>query len=828
MQDQAQVVIIGAGIVGCSTAYYLTQLGWHDVVVLEQGPLYKVYGSTSHAPGLMFQHNHAKSFCQLAMWSVETYSRVQAAKVMDERCFWQTGSFEIAHTPERWQELKRKLGTAKSWGLEAFLVTPAEIKARVPQMCTDDLFGAFYVPSDADIKGVALLEGLTKLAEVGGAKFYPFTRVTAIDVKNGVVQGVTTTEGKVRAENVICAAGLWGPLVGKMAGVGIPQTPCEHLYVKTEPLPELAGAREELEQPFVRYQDRDMYFRQHREAYGFGSYRHAPLIVFADELQENDHPAIAPFKAEHFEESMRDAVERYPCLSNAGIADAFNGMFSFTPDGCMNLGQASAVRGFWSAEAVWVTHGGGVGKAIAEWMVSGTPPLDLREHDINRWHSFQLNRDYVRARAEYQYIAVYDIIHPLEQSSAARGIRVSPFYVRQKELGGEFFESAGWERPQWYTSNEELEYEGRRWSRKGWAARQWSPIIAAEHWATRNRVGLFDLTAFTKLQVHGPGALAFLQSITANEMDQPVGRTTYTAMLNERGGIEADLTVTRLSVELFWVITGGSAGMHDIAWMRRHMPNDGSVEISDITSKYATLGLWGPRARDLMRRISSSRTINDEWSNNAFPYMTSREATIGLVPVRAIRISYAGELGWELYTHSEFGLKLWDTLWEEGQEFGITAVGSGAFDSLRLEKGYRLWGADIHSEYDPFSAGLGFAVKLTKGDFIGRESLVVLKEKGITRKLCCLKFDDADVAVLGKEPILRSDSNQFESTGRVLGYVTSANQGYTVGQSIAYGYLPVECAKVGTRVNVYFLGDEYSATVTQEPLFDPKMIRVKS
>ncbi len=827
MRTQAQVVIIGAGVVGCSTAYYLTQMGWRDVVVLEQGPLFQVYGSTSHAPGLIFQHNNSRSFCQIAQWTVEFYKQVQDAQVAPEKCAWQVGSLEIAQTPERWHELKRKLGNAQAWGLEARLATPDEIKKLVPIMRVDDLYGAFYVPSDMDIKGAPLLAGITKLAQAGGAEFYDYTRVTGIDVSpsNGNaprVRAVKTNQGEIQCEYVVCAAGLWGPVIGKMAGVPIPQTPCEHLYVRTTPLDELAKARDELEMPIVRAQDRDLYFRQHRDAYGGGSYAHHPLIHFADELRDDDHPALTPAPPQNVEHFMSEMSTRFPATAHAQIADAFNGMFTFTPDANMNLGESMRVRGFWSAEAVWITHGGGTGRVLAEWMTMGTPPLDMREHDINRWHGYAFSQPYLRARAERQYIEIYDIIHPLQQTLNPRQIRVTPFYERQKTLGAEFFEAVGWERPQWYTSNPPLPLGEGQGMRDGWAARYWSPIIAAEHQATRARVGLFDLTAFTKLEIKGRGALAFLQRVAANEMDRPIGHVTYTAMCNERGGIETDLTVTRIAADEFLIVTGGGMGMHDLAWLKKNLRAEEDVIITDVTSAYATLGLWGPRARELMQKISY-----DDFSNEGFPYVTSKQVYVGFIPVRAIRISYAGELGWELYAPTEYALKLWDTIWDAGQAFGIAAVGGGAFESLRIEKGYRFWGSDIHAEYNPFEAGLGFAVKLNKGDsstsspqgFIGRDALVKSKEERVKRKLVCMTFDDPNVIVMGKEPIFDGD--------RVLGYVTSANFGYTVGKSIAYGYVPIEYAREGTKVKIYFFGELYDATVSREPLYDAEGKRLK-
>jgi len=818
MQEHARVVIIGGGIVGCSTAYHLSRLGWRDILVLDQGPLFHNQGSTSHAPGLMFQHNNSKTVCTLARWSVETYLEAQR-QLNNGRSVWQTGSLEIAHTAERWHELKRKLGNSQAWGLEAELIGPNQVKQLVPIMYTDDLYGAFYVPSDCDVKGEAVCETLAALAGAeGAATFCPNTAVTGVEVKDGRATAVMTSAGRIEAEIIVCAAGLWGPIIGRMAGVHVPLTPCQHLYVKTRPLPELAGESEWVRHPVVRYQDKDMYFRQYADAYGFGSYRHDPLLVPADELPKNDHPALFPFTAQHFEESWEDAAERFPCLRNAELEFQFNGLFSFTPDGNSIIGETPDARGFWVAEAVWVTHAGGVGRALAEWLVAGEPSLDLREVDVNRFHPHAPSKAYVKARGERQYIEVYDVIHQLQPPASARNLRLAPYHARLQALGAELFESGGWEKAQWYAANEALlAGEGAAPARSGWAARFWSPIIGAEHLAARQRVGLFDLTAFTKIEVSGAGALGFLQRLTANQIDKPVGSITYTALLTPKGGIKADLTVTRLGEARFWVLTGGGTGLLDLAWLRSHSPRDGSVHIQNISSAYAALGLWGPRAREVAQPIAEN-----DLSNAAFPYMTAQQIYLGYLPVTALRISYAGELGWELYTPTEYGLALWDLLWQAGQAQGITAVGGGAFDSLRLEKGYRLWGADIHTEYNPLEAGLGFAVRMKKGDFIGRAALEQIRAEGLKRKLCCLTFDDPSVAIMGKEPIFAPGG------GQALGYVTSANYGYSVRQSIAYGYLPLEHSEDGAPVEVYYYGERYPATVRTEPLYDPENHKLRA
>jgi glycine cleavage system T protein len=726
---------------------------------------------------------------------------------------------EVAYTPERWEDLKRKAGFAKSWGLPASLITPEEAKQKIPMLDAGRIYGAYFVPTDGLAKAVRAAEAMAREAEAYGASFYGRTHVTGIEVANGRVQAVVTPQGRIATERVLVCAGIWGPRIGRLAGVPIPLTPVEHQYVRTGPIPELAGETREVVHPILRHQDRSMYFRQHADCYGIGSYQHEPLLVDPDDILSPEEapvmPSITPFTPGHFEKAWASAVELLPPLRGADLVYKINGMFSFTPDGQPILGEAPNVRGFWVAEAVWVTHAGGVGKAMAEWMVEGTPSLDLRECDINRFHPHAYSPAYVRARGAQQYREVYDIIHPLQQMENPRDIRLSPFHRRLEALGAVFFENVGWERPQWFETNRKLlaQYPGR--DRSGWEARYWSPIQGGEHRATRERVAMYDLTPFTKIEVAGPGALDFMQYLTSNQLDQPAGKVIYTSMLNEQGGIVCDLTVTRLGPERFLVVTGAGVGQHDLAWIRSHLPADGSAHAVDVTSAYACIGLWGPKARDLVQQVSQ-----DDFSNQAFPYMTGRRVTLGHVPALALRISYVGELGWELYTPTEYGLKLWDTLWSAGESLGLIAAGGGAFDSLRLEKGYRLWGADIHTEYHPYEAGLGFAVKLDKGDFLGREALLHMKERGLTRKLCCITLDDPNAIVMGKEPILNGE--------RVLGYVTSANYGYTVGKAILYGYLPVDHTVEGTSVEVEYFGRRYRATVAREPLYDPKNLKLKS
>ena len=813
----ARVAIIGAGIVGCSVAYHLTKLGWRDIVVVEQGPLFETGGSTSHAPGLVFQVNPSKTMTGFARYSVDLWTQL---KLDGDPCAKTVGSLEVAWTPERLVDLKRKAGYGLSWGVEAHLIGPNEARGLIP-MLSDRILGALYVPSDIHTKATRPAEAMAREAERDGARFYGNVKVTGFDIVRGRIKGVRTTHGDIDTDLVVAATGIWAPKVGGLAGVPIPLSPMQHLYAVTTPLPELAGATEEITRPLLRHQDEAIYFRQEGDCYGIGSYQHEPLLVDANDLLDHDEapisPSELPFTPPHFEKAMAAAGDVLPSLKGVGLTRKLNGVFSFTTDGFPVLGESPQVRGFWSAQAVWITHAGGVGRAVAEWIVNGEPTTDLRECDIRRFHAHACSRSYVRARAAQQYREVYDIIHPRQQIADPRNLRLSPFYTRQRELGAVFFENAGWERPQWYEVNEGLldclTVPGA--SRDGWEAREWSPTVAAEHVATRERVAMFDLTPFATFEVTGPGSLAALQRLTTNEMNKPVGTITYTSMLTPRGGIKCDLTVTRLGARRFVVVTGGAMGLHDLGWIQAHLPDDGSATVVDISAGQCCVGLWGPRARDLL-----SHVCEDDVTYAGFPYMTAKPIAIAEVPSLALRISYVGELGWEIYAAVEQGLRLWDILWEAGQPLGVIAAGGGAFDSLRLEKGYRLWGNDIHTEFNPFEAGTGFAVRRRKGDFIGRDALRGFRARGLTRRLCCMTLDDPDVVVMGKEPIMDGK--------RVLGYVTSADYGHSIGCGIAYGYLPMSHTEPGTSVDVLYFGERLKATVAQDPLFDPQGRKMKA
>ena len=816
MRDHASVVIVGAGIVGCSVAYHLSKLGVTDVVVVDQGQLFETGGSTSHAPGLIFQVNPSRAMTELSKYSVDLYSRLEADGAT---CFYPVGGLEVAWTTERFADFKRRRGLALAYGIDAELIGPRELMELVP-IVSERVAGALYVPSDGIGKAVRAAEAMAREAQASGVVFCADTRLTDIEVTGGRVRAAVTDRGRIRTDLLVCAAGIWGPKVGRMAGVSIPLYPMQHQYVRTGPLAELKGQTGEVSHPVMRHQDRALYLRQHGEGYGIGSSDHEPLPVEPDDIVEHGEPGAMPasmvFTPSDFAAARRSAEEFIPALEGAELVEKFNGMFSFTPDAMPVLGESDQVRGFWAAEAVWIAHAGGAGRAIAEWIVQGSPTLDLRECDITRFHPYARTRAYALARGVEQYREGPIVHHPLDQMYSERDARPSPFHAREEALGAVFFESAGWEIPQWYEANESLldDYDEPWKDRKGWAVRNWSPIVGAEHRTARERAAIFDLTAITKLEVTGPGALAALQRLTANQMDQPIGRITYTSVLDERGGIVCDLTVTRLADDRFMVMTSTGYGYHDLKWLRDHMPDDGSVSVEDVSNDLGCLCLWGPRAREVVTAAS-----RDDFSNEAFPYRGARHVTIGGVPVLAVRLSYVGELGWELYVPNDRGADLWDALWEAGRPHGLIAVGAAAFTSMRIEKGYRLWGTDIHTEYNPYEAGLGFAVRLNKGDFIGRDALAEARKAGLRRKLCCMTLDDPAAVVMGSEPVM--------AEGQVLGFVTSADYGYSVGTGIAYAYLPVEYSEPGTRVDILYFNERYAARVVEEPLYDPEGARMR-
>lgn len=807
-----RVVVIGAGIVGCSLADELTARGWTDVTVLEQGPLPSPGGSTSHAPGLVFRTSPSKTLTEFARYTVEKFGSLRVDGVS---CFDQVGGLELATTPGRLADLHRRAGYAASWGVRGEVVGAARCKELWPLLDESAVLGGFHTPDDGLARALPAARAQMERAESRGARFLDRHTVTGIEREDGRVTAVVTDRGSFPADHVVSAAGFWGPVIGRMAGVDVPLQPLAHQYAKTRPLPELAGAVAEASRPILRFQDRDLYFREHHDRIGIGSYAHRPLPVdpFAvlayDEARANDMPMPSsyPFTAEDWAPSWDDCRRLLPALRGSEVEEGFNGVFSFTPDGMPVLGESRELRGFWLAEAVWVTHSAGVAKAVAEWMVDGRASLDLHECDLTRFEDAQRSPSYVRERGSQQFVEVYDVLHPLQPMEQPRPLRVSPFHARQQELGAYFLEGGGWERPHWYEANAPLADGLRLPERDAWSARHWSPIAAAEAKATREKVALYDMTPLRRLEVTGPGALGFLQRMTTNNLRKKPGAVTYTLLLDETGGVRSDLTVARLAPDRFQV---GANSPADLDWLIRHAPGD--VHLRDITSGTCCIGVWGPLARDLVQPLT-----HDDFSHEGFGYFRAKQTHLGHVPVTALRLSYVGELGWELYTTADLGLRLWDTLWEAGRPHGVIAAGRSAFNSLRLEKGYRAWGVDMTDEHNPYEAGVGFAVRMDKDGFVGQEELQGLAGTEPARRLTPLLLDDPASVVLGKEPV--------HVGGTPAGYVTSASYGYTLGRCVAYAWLPA--LATGTGVHIDYFGEKLPATVAEEPLFDPKMTRIR-
>ena len=821
MASTPRVVIIGGGIVGCSLADELVLRGWSDVTVVEQGPLFKTGGSTSHAPGIIFQTNASKTMQGFAMYEVAKAATLE----LDGRwCFNPVGSLELALVPDRVAELHRRRDFAESWGLAGRVIDPEEAARLWPLVDRSKVLAAYHVPSDGLTDGVRVSEAQGRRAMEGGAKFLGDHTVTAIRTDDGRVRGVITDKGEIPADIVVCAAGIWGPRIGEMVGQTVALQPLAHQLTWTTPLPEVQAfgipADREAIHPNIRVQDRDMYYREYPDHIAVGSYGHVPLPVdAADLLHPRDAPvmpSVLEFTPDTFAESWSWAEELVPALRSpdARIDRAINGIFSFTPDGFPLMGESRDVRGFWMAEAVWVTHALGVGRAMAEWIVDGGSTFDLHECDLNRFEAHQLAPSFIQGRGIQNYVEVYDIIHPLQPMEEPRPLRTSPFYEREQELGAYFLEGGGWERPHWYGVNEGLLGRYEVPGRNAWAARYWHPIVGAEARATRDGVAMFDVTPLKRIVVEGPGAAAFLDRLTTNRVDRPAGTVVYSLLLDEAGGVRSDLTIARLATDRFQVGANGPLDLDELERRASDAPL-GDVAVRDITSGTCCIGLWGPRARDVLSSVTDA-----DLSNEAFGYFKAREIWVGTVPVTALRLSYVGELGWELYTTADTGLRLWDTLWAAGREHGVVAAGRGAFGSLRLEKGYRFAGVDMTSEHDPYEAGLGFAVRMDKGDFVGRSALERKSAAGVTRRLVPLLIDDPAAVVMGKEPVHVDD--------HPAGYVTSAGFGYAIGKAIAYAWLPAAAATPGQRVTIRYFGEDVPATVAEEPLFDPEMARLRS
>jgi 4-methylaminobutanoate oxidase (formaldehyde-forming) len=808
MRSEAQAVVIGGGVGGASIAYHLARLGWRDVVLVEQYDL--TSGSTWHSAGLVGQLRSSVSLTRMMMYSVGLYADLRSETGKDPG-WHEVGGLRLASTPERMQELSRQAGWAETFGLPLELVSAAEAKERFPPMSADGVLGAAWLPQDGYLDPSQLTFALADGARRHGAEIVTRTRVTGITLRGGRVHEVVTDRGTIRTDVVVNAGGMAAPDVARLVGVTVPIIAMAHQYLVTEPFsPPLQPL------PTLRDPDNLVYFRTEVGGLVMGGYERDPAPFGLDGIPAGFEAQLLTEDWARFEELMQGAVLRVPSMEQAEVKRFFNGPEAFTPDGEFILGE-SEVPGFWVA-AGFCAHGlagaGGIGKVMAEWIVDGEPEYDLWHMDIRRFGRHYRSQRYALARTAEVYSRYYDIHYPGEEREAGRPLRVSAAYPRLRELGAAFGEKSGWERVNWFEPNAGAGDESLR--PRGWAGRNWSAAIEVECLATRDAAALFDESSFAKIDVHGPGATAFLDMLCANIVDRPIGSVVYTQMLNRRGGIESDVTVTRIAGDRFQLVTGTSFGAHDLGWLRRHMPADGSVYVDDVTAARACFGVWGPRSRGLLQSLTKS-----DLSHEAFPYLQAREIAVGDVPCLALRVTYVGELGYELYCPTEYGLALWDSLVAAGEPHGLVLAGYRAIDSLRLEKGYRAWGSDITPETTPEAAGLGFAVRLEKAaPFIGRDALLAERAAGgPAERLRCILLDDPRALCLGGEPV--------RLRGRTAGRVTSGGYGNRLGASIAYAYLPVSSSLPGTAVEVDLFGDLIAGRIVAEPPYDPQNARIR-
>lgn len=835
LPDRARAVVIGAGIVGNSMAYHLARLGWRDIVLLDKGPLPNPGGSTGHASNFIFPTDHSKEMTALTLDSVRQYR--------DLGVFTQSGGIEVARTPERMEELKRRLASAKSWGIDSELITPARIRELVPYINEEILLGGFYTPSVGVVDSLRAGTLMREMAiEMGALTTSAMTETIGIDVVDGRVTGVRTDRGDIRTETVVIACGIWSPRIARMAGASIPLTPAVHQMISVGPVPQFADTVGEIVFPIVRDMDTNMYERQHGGDLEVGSYAHRPILMKPDQIPSIAESALSPtelpFTDDDFDPQMEHALELIPEIlgdERVGVRYAINGLLSLTPDGMPVLGETPEVRGLWSTAAIWIKEAPGIARMVAEWMTHGTPEIDPHGSDIARFYEHQRTAAHVEARSAEGFNKTYGIVHPMEQWATNRDVRLSPVNVRQRELGAVFFEAAGWERPFWYGINEHVlaEYGEQVMPRAAeWESRWWSPILNAEHLAMRARVGMVDLAAFAIFDVAGVGARDYLQGLVVSQVDVPVGRVVYTPLLNAAGGIFADLTIIRLAHDRYRVVTGGGMGMRDRKWFADHLPADGSAQIHDLTSALYTVGVWGPRARDLVQSVTGA-----DLSNAAFPFGTARTVDLGSIRTLMSRISYVGELGWEIYAPMEEGLQLWDTLWDAGQAFGVVPVGIGVYAGTgRLEKGYRAHGNELELEYDLVEAGMA-RPKVKDADFVGKAAYLEQRGRPPAAILCTLTLDDPTSAsgvkryMLGREPITTPDGRPLVDAKGRRSYVTSAGSGPSVGRHLLMSYLPPEYATVGTKLAVEYFGERYPVTVAvagSTPLFDPGNTRIRA
>jgi len=807
---QARVVVIGGGIVGCSVAYHLTKLGWRDVLLLERRDI--SCGTTWHAAGLVGQLRATQNLTKLAKYGADLYERLEA-ETGQATGFRRPGSVSLARNAERMEELKRLASMARCFGVDVDVITPAEAGKRWPLIRTDDLVGALWLPRDGRTNPIDTTRALAKGAQLAGARLFENTKVTAIHRRNGVVSGVSTDRGDIACEIVVNCAGMWARELGRMAGVAIPLHASEHFYIVTDPMP---GVTPDL--PVLRDTDGYIYVREEVGGLLMGGFEPSAKPWGMEGIPEDFAFSLLPEDWDHFSVMMEQAIIRIPSIATAPVRRHVNGPESFTPDGRYYLGEAPECRNYYVAagfNSIGIASGAGAGKALSEWIVGGEPPMDLWDIDIRRIAPFQTNPRYLRDRTEEMVGVLYAIHWPFWQPRTARGMRKSVLHDRLAARGGCFGVVMGWERANWFARpGMEPVY------RYSYGRQNWFPCAADEHRAVREAVGVFDQSSFAKFRLEGPDAVAVLQELCANEVDVPVGRIVYTQMLNPKGGIEADLTVTRLADDACMVVTAAAAATHNAEWIRRHL-GDARAVLTDVTSAYAVISVMGPRSRSLLSRLTDA-----DLTNGGFPFATSREIWLATAPVRATRITYVGELGWELYVEAAFAPAVYDAIVAAGDDFGLKHAGYHAMDSLRMEKAYRSWGHDLGIEDTPLEAGLDFCVRFDKkAPFIGRDALLAQRDRPLRRRLVVFLLDDPEPLLYHDEPIWRD--------GVLVGRTTSGAYGHTLGRAIALGFVEhpdgVGDAFIASgRWELEVAGERLPVRAQLTPPYDPKSARVRA
>jgi sarcosine dehydrogenase len=811
LPSHARAVIVGGGIVGCSVAYHLARLGWRDVLLLERKQL--TSGSTFHAAGLVGQLRTNANITRLLTYSVDLYGRLETET--GQATGWKmNGGLRLACNKDRMIEIRRQATTARSFGLEMHLLEPGEAKRLWPLMDASDLVGAAFLPTDGQASPSDITQALARGARQEGVRIVEGCAVTGFRIEGGRLVGILTDQGEVGCEAVALCAGQWSKALGRLAGVRVPLHSVQHQYMITEPI---EGVAPDL--PTLRDPDRLIYFKEEVGGLVMGGYERNPRPWAEDGIPEGFHFTLLDPDWDHFEQLMEQALIRVPALETAGVKQLINGPESFTPDGNFILGEAPEVRGFFVGcgfNAFGIASAGGAGQALAEWIAAGEPPFDLWPADIRRFGLPHGDDAWVRSRSLELYGKHYTVAWPGEEHASGRPLRRSPLYQRLRDAGAVFGEKLGWERPNWFTGPGEEPRDVYSFGRPNWFE-----AVGREHLACRERVALFDASSFAKLLLIGDGAEDALSWICANRVDVAPGRVVYTQMLNARGGIECDLTVTRLAKDTFYIVTGTGFATHDLDWIERSIPEDLDAKVIDVTSAFAVLPLMGPHARDLLREVTGH-----DVSNSALPFGSWREIRIAGAPAQALRVTYVGELGFELHVPTEFALTVYDALIEAGGLFGLALAGYRAIESLRLEKGYRAWGAELGPDHTPLEAGLGFAVKLRSDQpFLGRDALERQQREELKKRLGCFTVDDPDIVLLGRETILRD--------GAPVGWLTSGGFGYTLGKPIGYGYLrnaegvTPEWLRAG-RYEFEVATERVPATFHPRPPYDPDNARVRS